>query len=165
MGRNLGMFTLMLLLCQGLCAQGADRGGKAAKAAVRKVVETFFEGFHKQDSSLIYSTLAPDVVMRTTGRDPQGNTHYGREDVHGFISAILNIPDSISYEERLTSFTVEVDRMLAHAWVGYEFWYKGQLSHCGYNSFGMVAFDGQWKIIHLIDSRGKDGCRDQQSLR
>jgi hypothetical protein len=47
---------------------------------------------------------------------------------------------------------------MANAWVGYEFWLNGNFSHCGINSFQMVNFDGDWKIIYLIDTRGRDGC-------
>ena len=160
MAKITGITILCLLLGPGLRAQGPSGDGEAARAAVKKVVETFFEGFHKRDSALIYSTVAEDAVLRTTGRDAQGKTLYHGEDFQKFIQSIITIPDSLSFEERLTSFSIQVDRTLAHAWVGYEFWWNGSFSHCGFNSFEMVNFDGRWKIVHLIDTRGKDGCQD-----
>ncbi|MEM9869076.1 MAG: nuclear transport factor 2 family protein, partial [Bacteroidota bacterium] len=37
----------------------------------------------------------------------------------------------------------------------------GTFSHCGINSFQMVNFGGEWKIIYLIDTRGKEGCLEK----
>ena len=131
------------------------------KAAVQKVVETFFEGFHKQDSVLMKSVLADEVVLQTTGRNKEGKTMFKNEKIEKLITSITSIPDSISFEEKLTSWSIQVDRTMANAWVGYEFWLNGNFSHCGINSFQMVNFDGDWKIIYLIDTRGREGCLEE----
>ena len=131
------------------------------KAAVKQVVETFFEGFHKQDSVLMKSVLADAVVLQTTGRNKEGKTLFRNEKIEKLITSITNIPDSIAFQEKLTSWSIQVDRTMANAWVGYEFWLNGKFSHCGINSFQMVNFDGDWKIIYLIDTRGKVGCKDE----
>jgi hypothetical protein len=131
------------------------------KAAVQKVVETFFEGFHKQDSVLMKSVLADEVVLQTTGRNKEGKTMFKNEKIEKLITSITSIPDSISFEEKLTSWSIQVDRTMANAWVGYEFWLNGNFSHCGINSFQMVNFDGDWKIIYLIDTRGRAGCLEE----
>jgi hypothetical protein len=131
------------------------------KAAVQKVVETFFEGFHKQDSVLMKSVLADDVVLQTTGRNKEEKTLFKNEKIEKLITSITSIPDSVSFEEKLTSWSIQVDRTMANAWVGYEFWLNGNFSHCGINSFQMVNFDGDWKIIYLIDTRGRKGCLEE----
>lgn len=154
------MVLSLLFLGLGLHAQTPDMTVQDARSEVRKVVETFFEGFHKQDSSLIYSTVAQGVVLQTTSKDSQGNTKFSTEDFSKFVKSIVSIPDSIAFEERLTSFSIQVNQGLANAWVGYGFWINGEFSHCGINSFQMVNFDGHWKIVHLIDTRGKEGCPD-----
>lgn len=128
------------------------------KQAVRDVVETFFDGFHKQDSMIIKSTLTNDVVLQTTARNKQGKTLFKTEKIEKLITSITSIPDSIKFEEKLTSFSIQVDRTMANAWVGYEFWFNEEFSHCGVNSFQLINFDGEWKIIYLIDTRGKAGC-------
>jgi hypothetical protein len=128
---------------------------------VQKVVETFFEGFHKQDSVLMKSVLADEVVLQTTGRNKEGKTMFKNEKIEKLITSITSIPDSISFEEKLTSWSIQVDRTMANAWVGYEFWLNGNFSHCGINSFQMVNFDGDWKIIYLIDTRGREGCLEE----
>ncbi|WP_418500855.1 nuclear transport factor 2 family protein [Flagellimonas sp.] len=156
------LFCLMALLILGVSvqAQVSDASNATSKEAVKKVIETFFEGFHKQDSTIINSTVADQVVLQTTGRNPQGKTLFRTEEFSKFIHSIVNIPDSIQFEEKLTSFSIQVDRTMANAWVGYEFWLNGNFSHCGINSFQLVNFDGEWKIIYLIDTRGKEGCLD-----
>src|SRR5690606_14324143 len=133
-----------LFLALGLNAQG-PAGSPEAPAAVKKVVETFFEAFHKRDTALIASTVAADALLSTTGRDAQGKTLYRVEDFQKFIRSIQGIPDSFRFQETLTSFSIQVDRNLATAWVGYEFWWDGKFSHCGHNAFDLVDFDGQWK--------------------
>lgn len=156
------LFCLMVLLILGVSvqAQESDASDATSKEEVKKVIETFFEGFHKQDSTIINSTVADQVVMQTTGRNPQGKTMFRTEGFSKFINSIISIPDSIQYEEKLTSFSIQVDRTMANAWVGYEFWLNGNFSHCGINSFQLINFDGEWKIIYLIDTRGKEGCLD-----
>ena len=159
MGKMLCFMTLLIL---GVSAQAQESNGSdtTSKEEVKKVIETFFEGFHQQDSTLINSTVADQVVLQTTGRNPQGKTLFRTEEFSKFIHSIVSIPDSIQFEEKLTSFSIQVDRTMANAWVGYEFWLNGNFSHCGINSFQLVNFDGEWKIIYLIDTRGKEGCLD-----
>jgi len=139
-------------------AQGPNPPEIDAQEQVKQVIETFFDGFHKQDSSIIKNTLIDKVVLQTTGRDLEGKTRFREENLSEVLASICSIPDSIKFEERLTSFSIQVDRTMANAWVGYEFWLNDEFSHCGINSFQLVDFDGEWKIIYLIDTRGKAGC-------
>lgn len=129
--------------------------------SVKKVVEGFFEAFHKQDSVAMKSYVADNVVLQTTGRNKEGKTMFRSTPIEKLYESIVSIPDSVSFQEKLTSWSIQVDRTMANAWVGYEFWLNDNFSHCGINSFQMVNFDGEWKIIYLIDTRGKAGCLDE----
>ena len=128
------------------------------KEAVKQVVEGFFEAFHKQDSVGMKQFMGDNVLLQTTGRNQEGKTQFRSQPIEKLYESIVGIPDSIRFEEKLTSWNIQVDRTMANAWVGYEFWLNGNFSHCGINSFQMVNFDGQWKIIYLIDTRGRAGC-------
>nr|WP_321412535.1 nuclear transport factor 2 family protein [uncultured Allomuricauda sp.] len=141
-------------------AQVPNTSNVAIENEVKQVIETFFEGFHKQDSTIIKSTVADDIVLQTTGRSPDGKTLFKTEEFSEFLKSIVGIPETTTFEEKLTSFSIQVDRTMANAWVGYEFWLNGEFSHCGINSFQLIDFDGEWKIIYLIDTRGKEGCMD-----
>jgi len=150
----------LLIITHGVKAQSSQTLSDSEEQQIKQVVETFFEGFHKQDSTIIKSTVADNVVLQTTGRNAEGKTQFRNEEFSQFLKSIVSIPDSIKFQEKLTSFSIQVDRTMANAWVGYEFWLNDKFSHCGINSFQMVNFDGEWKIIYLIDTRGKEGCLD-----
>lgn len=146
------IIATLFLATNGLVAQDAE------KEKVKKVVVGFFEAFHQQDSVAMKSFMADDVVLQTTGRSKEGKTMFQTTPIARLYESIVSIPDSIQFEEKLTSWSIQVDRTMANAWVGYEFWLNGQFSHCGINSFQMVNFDGEWKVIYLIDTRGRAGC-------
>lgn len=131
------------------------------KALVKETVEGFFEAFHQQDSVGMKSFVAENVVLQTTGFDKTGKTVLQTTPIGKLYESIVSIPDSIEFQEKLTSWSIQVDRTMANAWVGYEFWLNGTFSHCGINSFQMVNFGGEWKIIYLIDTRGKEGCLEK----
>ncbi|NKI32508.1 nuclear transport factor 2 family protein [Croceivirga thetidis] len=152
------MKNKLLILSLALFASQINLAQDSEKESVKKVVEGFFEAFHKQDSMAMKSYMGENVVLQTTGRNKEGKTMYRSQPIEKLYESIVSIPDSISFEERLTSWNVQVDRTMANAWVGYEFWLNDKFSHCGINSFQMVNFDGEWKIIYLIDTRGKADC-------
>ena len=61
-------------------AQGPNASNEAIENEVKQVIETFFEGFHKQDSTIIKSTVADEIVLQTTGRSPEGKTLFKTEE-------------------------------------------------------------------------------------
>lgn len=132
------------------------------EAAVKKTIETFFDAFHAQDSIKLRSLVADEIVLQTTARNQEGKTIFRTQDFGGFLKSIVSIPDSVAFKEKLTSWSIQVDRTMANAWVGYEFWLNGNFSHCGINSFQLINFDGEWKIIYLIDTRGREGCLEEE---
>lgn len=148
-------FLAATLLFFGAYAQESD------EEAVRKTVEGFFEAFHNQDSVAMKSYMADEVLLQTTGRNKDGETMFRSSEIEKLYKSIVGIPDSVQFEEKLTSWSIQVDRTMANAWVGYEFWINDGLSHCGINSFQMVNFNGKWKIVYLIDTRGREGCLNE----
>ncbi len=133
-------------------------GQTPEKDNVKATVERFFEGFHKQDSSLMIKTLSRDVFLQTIGRNKNGESKIRTEKFDDLIKSIINIPDSIQFQEKLLSFNIQIDGAMANAWVPYEFWLNGTFHHCGVNSFQLFKEDENWKIIYLIDTRRKAGC-------
>lgn len=149
-------FLAAILFCvTGLVAQESE------EEAVRKTVEGFFEAFHQQDSVGMKRYMGENVVLQSTGRNKEGKTLFRTTPIEKLYESIVSIPDSVEFQEKLTSWSIQVDRTMANAWVGYEFWLNGNFSHCGINSFQMVNFDGEWKIIYLIDTRAKAGCLEE----
>ncbi len=125
----------------------------------KKIIDTFFEGFHKGDTVLMKSVIAENMMMQTAYADKNGNNRVNSDNADGFIIAIANRAADQKWDERLLNYKVEMDGNLAHVWTLYEFWLNETFLHCGANSFTLAKFDDGWKIIHIIDSRRKADCR------
>lgn len=147
---------LLLTLC--LLCFGFNALAQNSELEVRQTVETFFDGFHQQDSLIIKKMVIKDVILQTIGTDKEGNTIIRTEEFGSFIKSIVSIPKDQTFEEKLLSFNIQMDGDMAHVWTPYEFWFNGAFSHCGVNSFQLVKLKGDWKIIYLIDTRRKTGC-------
>ena len=128
------------------------------KEEVKKAVQMFFDGFHKQDSTLIRSTTGSGIIMQTIGRDKEGTSVVKTSDFNDFLKSIVSIPDSIKFQEKLLSYQIKVDGSMANAWTPYELWINDSLSHCGVNPFQLHKQNGTWKIIYLIDTRRREPC-------
>ncbi|MBT8322548.1 MAG: nuclear transport factor 2 family protein, partial [Eudoraea sp.] len=75
------------------------------------------------------------------------------------VEAIVSIPDTVKFEERIHSYQISIDGPMANAWTPYEFWLNDQFSHCGVNSFQLINDGSSWKIIYLIDTRRREDCQ------
>ena len=128
---------------------------------VKKTIETFFEAFHKGDTTLLKSTLADKVVLQTTFINKEGKTQLVEEEVSKLITTIGTRPADQKWEEKLLDYQIKVDGAMANAWTPYEFWFNGQFSHCGVNSFQLFNDNGTWKIIYLIDTRRRQDCNQE----
>lgn len=125
----------------------------------KKIIDTFFEGFHKGDTLLMKSVMADAMIMQTAYTDKNGQHKLNNDDPTGFLNTIANRSAEQKWDERLLGYKVEIDGNLAHVWTPYEFWFNENFSHCGANSFTLARFDDGWKIIHIIDSRRKENCK------
>ena len=126
--------------------------------ALRKTVDTFFEGFHMQDSLKIRSVMADSVIMQSIGKSKEGETVIHNEDFGNFLKSIVSIPSGTSFKEKLHSYEIRVEGNMANVWTPYSFYFDGKFSHCGVNSFQLLKEEGSWKIFYLVDTRRKDGC-------
>ncbi len=145
-------FALIFLFALCLNAQDAE------KMEVQKTVERFFEGFHKQDSMIMKETVGKDPILQTIGKNKEGKTLVRTETFDRLITSIVSIPDSVSFQEKLKSFNIQIDGEMANAWTPYEFWLNDAFHHCGVNSFQLFNDGEGWKIIYLIDTRRREGC-------
>ena len=126
----------------------------AQKVAVENAVKSFFTAFHAKDTLALRTNLHSKVQMQSIMESPKG-TRLVDEKVGDFMKSIASIPADLKFEERILSYVVEIDGTMAHAWTPYEFYINGVKSHSGVNAFTFFKEDGNWKIIHLIDTRRK----------
>jgi hypothetical protein len=123
---------------------------------VKSTIEQFFEGFHKQDSTLILKTIHNAIKIQSIGNTKEGKLVLNTLEFAIFLNAIVSIPKGKSFKEEILEYKIQLDGNMAHVWTPYKFWYDGNFSHCGVNSFQLFKEDGQWKIVYLIDTRRSD---------
>lgn len=125
---------------------------------VKAAIDTFFEGFHKGDTTLMKSVMMGKFITQTAFKNKEGKDVLRTDDSSKLIEAIGKRTSDQKWDERLKDYIIKVDGNMANAWTPYEFWFNGEFSHCGVNSFQLFHDNGQWKIIYLIDTRQREGC-------
>lgn len=133
--------------------------------AIKKVVETFFEGLHKGDSTIMKTTLHKDIKIQTTGTNREGVKMLRTETREQLLTGIANKKPQDKYFEKLLSYDIKIDGNLASVWTPYEFYYNDNFSHCGANSFQMFNNNGKWEIIYLVDMRRRAGCKPSEDKK
>ncbi|CAL2083185.1 nuclear transport factor 2 family protein [Tenacibaculum sp. 190524A02b] len=127
--------------------------------AIKNTISTFFEGLHKGDSTLVSSTLHNTIKIQTTFTNKKGKKILKTETRSKLLNTIASKKVTDTYFEKLLSYTIKIDGNLASVWTPYEFYYNGNFSHCGANSFQLYNNNGQWEIIYLVDMRRRNNCQ------
>jgi hypothetical protein len=96
-----------------------------------------------------------NINMQSISVNHEGKTRLDENDYSSFVKNIASIPDDKTFEEKILGFDIKIDGNMANAWTPYEFWFDGNFSHCGINSFQLIKEDKTWKIIYLVDTRRK----------
>lgn len=147
------LIVLTLVLC------GNNLLAQSPEDSVKSVITRMFDGMREADTGKIRSCFADSMIMQTISRTREGKLIVRNDSPAGFISMIAKEAKG-NADERISFETIKTDGPLAIAWTHYNFYYKGQFSHCGVNSFQLVKFNGEWKIQYLIDTRRKQGCKE-----
>lgn len=120
---------------------------------VEILINTMFTAMKSSDTNLLKTCFSKNAVFQTIV-SKNGTTEVRNELVQDFINSVGKQPIG-SLDERIKIDTVLIDATLASVWTPYQFYYKGQYSHQGVNSFQLVHFPEGWKIQYLIDTRRK----------
>lgn len=152
------MKYFLIVLTITMC--GINAKAQTAEDSVKAVINKMFTGMKNADPALLKSCFADSMVLQTISRDKEGKLIVRNDAPSGFIDFISKESPG-NADERISFDMVKTDGPLAIAWTPYNFYYKGQFSHCGVNSFQLVRFNGEWKIQYLIDTRRKQGCVGQ----
>ncbi len=128
-----------------------------AEDSVKAVVNQLFAAMKGADATKLKETFADSAVLQTIRRKQDGTFFVQNEKVSDFIDQIGKAKKD-SLDERIAFESVKVDGPLASVWTPYKFYYAGNFSHCGVNSFQLVRINGRWKIQFLIDTRRRQGC-------
>ena len=142
------VFSLFLVFP--LVAQKEEKSEKAIKS----VINQFFEGLEKGDTTLLRSTCTSQPVLQTYMANRDGKWQIFTEDFNEFV-AFVGTPTNDKYNEEIEFEAVLSESSLASVWTPYKFYFNGKVSHCGTNSFQLVKIDGIWKIQYILDTRRK----------
>ena len=132
---------------------------KQEEKAIKTVIETFFKGLHTGDSIIVATTIHRDIKIQTTATNKEGENILKTDSKIKLLTSIANKKPEHVYLEKLLSFDVKIDGNLASVWTPYEFYFNGNFSHCGANSFQLFNNNGKWQITYLIDMRRRDDCK------
>ena len=141
--------TQTTLIAQTTNATGAD----ASEKEVKQVIQNMFQAMLQADTSLLKTCFSDKVIFQTIVNKSEGAT-IKTESINDFIQSIGKQTPNV-LDERIEFGAIQIDPLMATVWTPYTFYYKGQYSHKGVNSFQLVKLKEGWKIQYLIDTRYK----------
>src|SRR5258706_753336 len=117
--------------------------------SVKAVINKMFVGMKNADALLLKSSFADSTLLQTITRNKEGKITVINESIIEF-SDFVSTQSPGAADDRISFETIKIDGPLAIAWTPYNFYFNGQFSHCGVNSFQLVRFNGEWKIQYII---------------
>jgi|SRR5215203_2337251 len=150
------MNRILILLTATIVVSNIARA-QSTEDSVKAVVNQLFAAMKGANAVMLKEAFADSAVLQTIRRKQDGTFFVQNERVGDFVEQIGKAKKD-SLDERITFETVKIDGPLAIAWTPYKFYYAGNFSHCGVNSFQLVRINGRWKIQFLIDTRRRQGC-------
>ena len=149
------LFVFLLLIA----LNKVQAQNESSSNEIKKTIHTFFEGMHKGDTTIIGKVISDELKLQTTFINKDGKSILRTETRASFLNAVSKKnPDDI-WHEKLMSFDILEDGILASVWTPYEFYFNNEFSHCGVNSFQLFKNNEKWEIIFIVDTRRKDGCK------
>ena len=125
--------------------------------SVKATVNKLFTAMKNSDADLLRSCFGDSAVLQTISKNKQGALVVLNESINDFAKSISTAPKG-ALDERITFDNIKIDASLASVWTPYSFYYNGNFSHCGVNSFLLIRTNEGWKIQYIIDTRRKTGC-------
>ncbi|MEP6845632.1 MAG: nuclear transport factor 2 family protein [Panacibacter sp.] len=129
---------------------------QTAEDSVKAVINKLFDAMRNADSKSLIDCFADSAILQSVS-DKEGVVKITTEQIKEFADFVGTVNKGDA-DERITFDLVKVDAALAIAWTPYKFYYKGNFSHCGVDSYQLVRINGKWKIQYLIDTRRNTGC-------
>lgn len=149
-----------LALLAGTASASPAHAQSAEEAEVLAVVERLFEGMRTADSAQVRSVFHPEARLVSTG-EREGRPVAQYSSIDGFVQAVGGA--TVPWDERIYAPEVRVEDNLATVWTFYTFHAGAQFSHCGVNAIQLARTAEGWKIVHLSDTRRREGCEPPEA--
>lgn len=147
------VFAMFIILLTSMAANA-----QTAEDSVKAAVNNLFIAMKNADTAMLRSCFTDSAILQTIIKNKEGKPAVRNESV-GDFAAFLAKEQPGNADERIVFDVLKIDGPLAIVWTPYEFYYKGKFSHCGVNSFQMLKTAAGWKILYLVDTRRRAGCK------
>lgn len=141
-----------------VCLPALFASAQTTTDSIKIVVNNLFVAMKKSDGEGVKKCFAEGAILQTIFTDKESKTIVESDSVATFARIVQSMPAAAA-DERVGFESIHIDGPMAAVWAPYEFYFKGQFSHCGVDHFVMIRQDGQWKIQYLVDTRRKLGCK------
>jgi hypothetical protein len=144
----------VLVLCMSAVV-GAPASAQEGPGPVQ-VVELLFRHMKAGDADAMQALMHPEARLVTTSvRDgvPVAQVLGVDRWIEGVRASTREL------DERIHDTQVQVDGGLASVWTRYDLFVDGVHSHCGVDHVLLVLTGEGWRIIHLSDTRTREGCQ------
>jgi len=148
------MICMLFAMQTSLIAQTTNTTGSAtSEKEVKQVIQNMFQAMLQADTTSLRTCFSDKVIFQTIVNKPEG-VMINTMPINDFIQSVgKQTPNAL--DERIEFGAIQLDPLMATVWTPYTFYFKGQYSHKGINSFQLVKFKEGWKIQYLIDTRYK----------
>ncbi len=151
---------IIILLLSGSFAAKAQTNNPEIEA-IKKSVNTIFEGMCKSDSAMVKSVFAPGAVLQTirNAKDGLSGTVSG-DRIEPWLKAIAQPKTAEQiWDEKMSFDQILIDGNLAQVWGSYTFHVGSKFSHCGTDNITLVKYADGWKVVYLIDTSRREKCQ------
>jgi len=131
---------------------------QTAEDSIKTVINKLFIAMKGSDGAGIAACFSDNAVLQTISKNKEQQVIVETDTVSAFAAMVQSMEKNIA-DERVVFETIKIDGPMATVWAPYEFYYKGNFSHCGVDHFLLIRIKNEWKIQYLIDTRRKEGCK------
>ncbi|MEN8143373.1 MAG: hypothetical protein ABFS14_00340 [Gemmatimonadota bacterium] len=136
-------------------AQSAQE--EEAKAAAMEVITGFFDAVLASDSAAARSLFHPNTQLASSGANPAGAAGVRYTPI-GQLFDGLGGSTAGDWNEEIGDTELRVYDNLVTAANRYVFRFKGEVSHCGVNTWQIAKIGDEWKVVGLVDTRRRQTC-------
>ncbi len=129
----------------------------SAQSTPREILTRLFAGMAAGDSTGMSALFAPGATLQSVSVDDEGMTTLTPGSIPDWLTGVAGAEPG-ALDEQLHYTELRTDGALATAWTPYTFVLNGEVHHCGTNAFQLVEQGGNWRIVHIIDTRNTEGC-------
>ena len=119
---------------------------------INNAISQFFEGLNSGDTSLISKVINVEAFNLQSFIVIDGKGELQVELPDEFLETVAK-PKKYDFEERILEQTIHCDGFIASAWLPYECYINGKLSHTGVDVIQLAKIDDRWQLISVFDSR------------